>query len=293
MQAGRRAQRKSLKIKSEENSSTILNEDDFQFTLDVASVLAGRSTPQQVEKTPEVVKVSANEKLTEIERNMEIEPRSTGHMTLRPKLRSVRVQLLKYKMSHNPNKTKRLLKHGNKNKKQQRPDNESVTLEKESGTENIESSLRNNILELENIVDDLSFTPEVIIEEMEKSSNLDIEEIVKDVEPLEIQLSEIDKEIAGLEDNPVLELDHHEVPVSCEVESIQEQLMEMNDILISDEEDDDSEIVLLEQQKTDIEILEQQKTDIEILEQDFSFDNIEEILSVSLDEGSSSELSLW
>ena len=277
IQAGRkRAQRQSLKIKAEENPS-FLNEDDFQFTLDVARTLAGRNNTDH-QKVEEVVKMS--EKSTEIERNMEVESRSTGHMTLRPKLRSVSVQLLKYKKSHNPNKTKRLHKNGNKNKKQQRPDNESesVFFQKESVTENIESSLRNNILELENIVDDLSCSPEVIIEEMTKSSDLEIGEIVKDVVPLEIQLSEIDKEIAGLDENPVVELDPDEgSAVSGEVESIQEQLME-----ISDDEEDDGEIVLLDQQKTDIEILDQ----------DFSFDNIDEILSVSLDEGSS-ELSLW
>ena len=298
VQAGRRALNK-MKIKAEENSS-ILNEDDFQLTLDVAKTLAGRSTPQQEKNTPEVEKVSAIEKSTEIERNMEIETRSTSHMTLRPKLRSVRVQLLKYKMSHNPNKTKRLHKplRANKNKKPQRPDSENESWQKESATENIESSLRNNILELENIVDDLSFTPEVTIGDMKESSDLEIGEIAQDLDvvPLEIQLGEIDKEIAGLDVNPVVELDHDDEipPVSCEVESIQEQLMEMNDILISDEEEEDGEIVLLEQQKTDIEILEteQEKKEIEILEEDFSFDNIEEILSVSLDEGSS-ELSLW
>ena len=289
IQAGRQRlqQKKSLKIKAEENSS-ILNEDDFQLTLDVARTLAGRNTPQPVEEeTPEVTKTSEKstelesnieiERNTEIVRNMEIESRSTGHMTLRPKLRPVSVQLLNIlQKSHNPNKTKRLHRHGSKNKKQQRSENESGP--KESVTENIESSLRNNILELENIVDDLSCSPEVMIEEMTKSSDLEIGEIVKDVVPLEIQLSEIDKEIAGLDENPVVELDPDEgSAVSGEVESIQEQLME-----ISDDEEDDGEIVLLDQQKTDIEILDQ----------DFSFDNIDEILSVSLDEGSS-ELSLW
>jgi len=289
IQAGRRrAQKKMLKVKAEENSS-YLNEDDFQLTLDVARALAGRNTPQQVEETPEVA--NTTETSTEIDENMEIEPRSTGHMTLRPKLRSVRVQLLKYKKSHNPNKIKRLHKDGYKIKKQQKPDNESesVILPRESVTENIESSLRNNILELENIVDGLSCTPDIVIEETTKSSDLEVGEIVKDVMPLEIQLSEIDKEIAGLDEHPLVELDHDDgVPgASGEVEGIQEQLME-----ISDDEEDDGGIVLLKPEKTDIEILEQQKADVEILEQDFSFDNIDEILSVSLDEGSS-ELSLW
>ena len=296
VQAGRRALKK-MKIKAEKNSS-VLNEDDFQLTLDVARTLAGRSTPQQVENPPEVVKASAIEKSAEIEeRNMEMEPRSTSHMTLRPKLRSVSVQLLKYKKSHNPNKGKRLHKSAdankNKNKKPQTPDNE-----KESATENIESSLNNKLFELENIVDDLSYNPEVTIVEMKESPDLEIREIEREPEmvppvvPLEIQLSEIDKEIAGLEENLVVELDNDveldESPgvelASCEVENIQEQLMKMNDTHISDDEEDDGEIVFIEQQKKAIEVLPEDSS--------FGFDNIEEILSVSLDEGSQ-ELSLW
>ena len=314
IQLGRRAlkKKKMLKIKTEEKS---LDEDDFQMTLDVARTLAGRSSTSQLEDNPIVEKAPAIETESEpveknvevgtrstisivekalafakesepAEKNVEVETRSTGHMTLRPKIRPVRVQVLKYKKSHNPNKTKRLRRtmNNNRNSKQIASD-VGKSLPKESE----ELILRNNLLELENIVEDLNFTPQVAAEEVgEVGESSEIQEIMQEIEkekepemipekakgretdeiqqnandqeseeievitndretevvgnqdegrfppltlPLEVQLKEIDKEIAGLDDldHPVVELDEHPV-----VELDNNPLAEADDHLVEE-----------------------------------------------------------
>ena len=289
IQAGRRAlkKKKMLKIKTEEKP---LDEDDFQMTLDVARTLAGRSSTSQLEDNSIVEKAPAIETESEpVEKNVEVATRSTGHMTLRPKIRPVRVQVLKYKKSHNPNKTKRSRRtmNNNRNSKQIDSDVDKIaSLPKE----NEELILRNNLLELENIVEDLNFTPQVVAEEVgEVRESSEIQEIMQEIEkekepeiiqekakgretneiqqytneqeseeivivstkdretevvenqdqgrfspltlPLEVQLKEIDKEIAGLDDldHSVVELDDHHV-----VELDNNPLAEADDHLVEE-----------------------------------------------------------